>query len=379
MIRRLRDVSGGGTSIQAEDGAVGRGMADVLAALDNVIDDDAALGRICAGLGKNVPAAGPGRGAGTAADEVCARIGMPGSAITTAHASGPAASRRRLALCSAAGVAAALTAGAVALAAIGVPGAGRGGTEGPAVNTAYVVKRVKSALSAADPGAIAQMTVTTRNAATSGGQTAATTAEEWSYGDRWRAVMYSAAGHLLYDEGFSTASVNTVVSYPTRTWARQPGRGRSAVRVSGPRDCGQVVPRLPLLFQPGLLGSGSAASSLPSTVARDLRTAISCGTLAAAGRQRVDGIEAIELTSSPDSPISETIWVSPGTYLPVRVVTRPAPGVPGPWQAAEITWLAPTAQNLAKLTVPIPAGFRQVPFAEAVRSTSQHVPVWTKA
>jgi hypothetical protein len=380
MIRRLRDAFDDGISKQAADAAVGRGMADVLAALDNVIDDDEALGRICAGLGKNVACAAPGRGAGTAADEVCARTGMPESAITTARASGPAASRRRLALRSVAGVAAALAAGAVVLAAIGVPGAGRGGTGGPAVNTAYVVKRVDSALSAADPGEIAQMTVATRGAAISGGQTMTTTAEEWSYGDRWRAVTYSAARHPVDDEGFSTASVYTVVSYRTRTWARQPGPGRRAVRVSGPRGCGQVVADLPLLFQPGLPlpGVGSSASSLPATVARDLRAAISCGTLAVAGRQRVDGIEAIELTSSPDSPIPETIWVSPGTYLPVRVVIRPNPGTPGPWQSAEITWLRPTEQNLAKLTAGIPAGFRQVPFAEAIRSISRATRVWTK-
>jgi hypothetical protein len=374
MIRRLHDAFGCGTSREAAD-AVDRGMADVLAALDNVIDDDAALGRIFAGLGTNVPGAAPGRGAATAADEVCARTGMPGSASTTARARGPAASRRRLALRSVAAAAAALAAGAVALAAIGVPGARRGGTEGPAVNTAYVVKRVDSALSAADPGAIAQMTVTTRSAAISGGQTAATTTEEWSYGDRWRAVTYSGAGHLLSDEGFSTASVYTAVSYRTRTWARQPGPGRHAVRLSGPRGCGSVVAPLPLLFQPGLPGGGLSASSPPATVARDLRTAISCGTLAVAGRQRVDGIEAIELTSSPDSMISETIWVSPGTYLPVRVVTRPTPGTPGPWQTADITWLPPTAQNLARLTVPIPAGFRRVPLAEAVRSISHQIPI----
>jgi hypothetical protein len=49
MIRWLRDAFGRGTKREAADAAVGRGMADVLAALDNVIDDDAALGRICAG------------------------------------------------------------------------------------------------------------------------------------------------------------------------------------------------------------------------------------------------------------------------------------------------------------------------------------------
>ena len=85
------------------------------------------------------------------------------------------------------------------------------------------------------PGEIAQMTVTTRGAAISGGKTATTTAEEWSYGDQWRAVTYSPAGHPVYDEGFGTSSVYTLVSYPARTWARQHGLGRPArAAVSGP-------------------------------------------------------------------------------------------------------------------------------------------------
>ena len=54
MIRWLRDAFGGGTKREAADAAVGRGMADVLAALDNVIDDDAALGRICADPGETM-------------------------------------------------------------------------------------------------------------------------------------------------------------------------------------------------------------------------------------------------------------------------------------------------------------------------------------
>jgi hypothetical protein len=363
MIRRLRDAFGGGTGREAADAAVGRGLADVLAALDNVIDDDAVLGRICAGLGTSVPGAAPGRGAGTAAGGVCARTGMCGPAITTARASGPAASRRRLALRSATAVAAALTAGAVALAAAGVPGARHNGTG----LTAYVVKRVDSALSAAEPGEIAQMTVTTRSVMLGG--TTTTTAEEWSFGDQWRSVANSPTGHPVYDEGASTASVYTLVSYLTQTWARQPGLRRPAAPVSGCESAAAV----PLVFQPGLLGTGFSARSLPVTVARALRAAVSCGTLAVAGRQRIDGIEAIELTSRSGSLISETIWVNPGTYLPVRVVVRPAPGAPA-LLTADISWLPPTAQNLAKLTVPIPAGFRQVPLAQAVTSILQQIP-----
>jgi hypothetical protein len=267
--------------------------------------------------------------------------------------------RRRLALRSAA-AAAALIAGAVVLTAVGVPGAGHGGIN----EAAYVVNRVDGALSAAEPGQIAQMAVTT-SVAVPGGTTATATAEEWSYGGQWRSAVYSPAGHLVYDEGSSTASVYTLVNYQARTWARQPGLGRPAAVMPGPRSCGPVVGTLPLLFQPGLPGAGLSASS-PATVARALRTAISCGSLTVTGRQRVDGMEAIKLASRPGSLIAETIWVSPGTYLPVRVVLRSAPGQPVFQQTADITWLSPTAQNLAKLTVPIPVGFRQVPLVQAV-------------
>ena len=366
MISRLRDAFGGATSVRTADAAVSRGMADVLAALDNVIDDDAALGRVCARLDQSMPSAAPGRGAET---------------VATARARGPAASPR-LALGSAAGAAAVVAAGAVALVVVVVPGFGHGGTDRSAVDTAYVVQRVDNALSAAGPGTIAQMSVTTHGGAASGGPAVAATAEEWSYGGRWRSVAYSSAGDPVYDEGFSSSSGYTVVSYQTRTWARQQGSGGPAALAPGSRGCVPVIATRPLLLQPGLPGglpaAGLPAGWQPSTVARDLRAAISCGTLVVAGRQRVDGIEAIELTSRPDSPISETLWVSPGTYLPVRAVIRPFPGQPGPWQTADITWLGPSAQNLARLSVPIPAGYRQVPLAQVV-TPEMHVRVWARA
>jgi hypothetical protein len=287
--------------------------------------------------------------------------------------------RRRLARRSLTGAAVALTAGGVALAVAVVPSQPRNGIE----LTADVVKHVNSALTAADPGDIAQMTVTTSSAAAYGGKTAAT-AEEWSYGDQWRSVTYSSPGHPLYDEGAtasSRSSVYTLVNYSTRTWTRQSGLGRPAAPLplsvsgnSGPHGCGPAVAALPLLFRFGLPGIGLPASTLPSTVARSLRTAVSCGTLTVAGRQRVDGVEAIELTSRPDSFISETIWVSPSTYLPVRVVVRSGPGTPVIQQTADITWLPPTAQNLAKLTVPIPAGFRKVSFPAVAAPTFKQIP-----
>jgi hypothetical protein len=100
-----------------------------------------------------------------------------------------------------------------------------------------------------------------------------------------------------------------------------------------------------------------------------LRAAVSCGALSVAGRQRIDGVEAIELTSRQSSLLSETIWVSQGTYLPLRIVVRSDAGEQGLRLTADISWLQPTPQNLDKLDVPIPAGFRRVTLPEALGLT----------
>jgi hypothetical protein len=263
--------------------------------------------------------------------------------------------RPRLALRSVAAVATALAAVAVALAVAGVPGKSQNGSRGPTINTAYVVKRVDSALSAAESGDIAQVTITSVSANVPGGQATTVTVEEWSHGSQWRLVKYSSAGQPIRDEGVSSSSVYTVVNYRTRSWTRQPESGQPAEPQSGGDACHGVPVGLWLLFQVML-----PAGPPPTSAASAVRAAISCGTLTAAGRQRVDGTEAIELTNRPDSPVPETIWVSPATYLPLRVVLGAGPGQPFVRQTADMTWLQPTTQNLAKLKVPIPAGFRHV-------------------
>jgi hypothetical protein len=257
----------------------------------------------------------------------------------------------------------------LAAAVVVVTGGGLGvdhsSTVRPADNTAYVVQHVDSALDAAQPGAIAQMAVTTAT------PHATTTAQEWSYGDEWRAVTYSSSGRVRFDDGYSAASIYTLVNYQAGTWARQTGLGRPAALAPGERDCGSMVGAFPLLLQPGLPVGGPHPGWQPSTVARELRTAISCGTLTVAGRESAG---TIELASRPHSVISETIWVNPSSYLPVRVAVRTVLGDLVQRQTANITWLAPTAQNLARLTVPVPAGFREVPVAAAAAALMSHIP-----
>jgi len=287
--------------------------------------------------------------------------------------------RRRLVVRSMAGATAALAAGAVAVTAVLVPGETGSRSGSSVVDTAYVVHGVDRALSAAGPGDIAQVKLTTLSAGAPGGATTATTTEEWSYGARWRSVTYSATGRPVYDEGSSSAGY-TLVSYLSRAWARQP----QPLSASGQPGCPKLRPSLtpsspgcrfiglgPLLFGFGLPAVGMVvyslfASSPPAPVGKDLRAAVSYGNLVMAGRQHIDGVDAIKLTSRPGSPTAETIWVSPGTYLPLRVVFRSGPGQPVLQQTAIVTWLRPTAQNLAMLTVPIPAGFRRVRLADVI-------------
>jgi hypothetical protein len=266
---------------------------------------------------------------------------------------------RRVALRWLAATGAALAAGALILVATALPGADDRGTGGPVVDTAYVVQRTETALSAAGPRAVAQLRVT------ASGPVGPVTSEEWSYGDQWRSVLYSPAGQPVFDRGFSPKSGYTVVSYPARTWSRDSGLGGPGT-LTPPGGCGRVIADLPTLFEPELSGASSPAA----TIASVLRAAISCGTLAVAGHQRVDGVEAIELASRPGRPGSETVWVSPATYLPVRVTVRVGSGTAAFQRTADITWLAPTAQNQSRLTVPIPAGFRHVPSGPTVSPVS---------
>jgi hypothetical protein len=115
-----------------------------------------------------------------------------------------------------------------------------------------------------------------------------------------------------------------------------------------------------------------------------VRQTLSCGEFKIAGHARVNGTVTIKITGSTTRPnwwagvphaegrgglqIHATLYVDPSTYIPVRVIWRnvthwrdgkPLVGI----VRADIRVLPPTPANVAKASVPIPAGFRHVPDA----------------
>ncbi len=83
---------------------------------------------------------------------------------------------------------------------------------------------------------------------------------------------------------------------------------------------------------------------------------------AVVGTTELDGHEALELAWT-DADSSSYLWVDASTYLPLREQdtfwSGPAGQVVTTTSSTSYELLAPTAANLALLTPPIPAGFRQ--------------------
>ncbi len=292
---------------------------------------------------------------------------------------------RRLALRSGGGVTAALAAGAVAVLAVGGPGAHHDGAHSPDITTDSVVAHVDHALLSV-AGDVAQLSVSV-SGATIGGKAAALTAAEWFYNRRWRVMIKTASGRTVSDESVVSTSSGTdltVVSYATRTWGSADPL-RLPYRITQPPRPGNCTGSTANPFAdvtPGDLALvDSLAGFTSETMAQDLRTAISCANLTVAGSQRIDGVEAIKLTSTPKSPVSETIWINPVSYLPVRLVINgtadpAARTAAGKWRGlltASFSWLRPTLRSQAELTAPVPAGYRRVPISAAMQAVTNQL------
>jgi hypothetical protein len=267
-----------------------------------------------------------------------------------------ARARRRRRLVARSGLAAA---SAVAVA-LGMVALATGGSTGePRVLTdAYVVKEVQAALAATDANDGKVMHATT------GGS--AMPAESWAYRDAAVDRLYGPRGQATVAIGYlisGDSAAYTFVNYATRTWA-------------GYHQGTAGAPFLPASLA-GLALTPQCGASSPASPGGTLswpdylRSELACGVLHYAGNATVNGVRAIVLDRAPAVSahgMKERLWVNAQTYLPVRAVVQEVPGrypMPEPGvlyrTTTDFQWLPPTQANLAKVALPIPAGFHQVP------------------
>ena len=265
--------------------------------------------------------------------------------------------RRRNALAIAATGTAAALAGATAGFALT---AGSPGT-GPIQTTAYVVSRVSGALAATDT--IGYSTSRLSGPGTTNWPTVMTGRTDiWQFGGRSRDLIDTAAGQPATDivrraEGRSL--VLTFIDYQSRTWTSTTiPPDQRLTPIEGNSLCsGRASGRVQTLYGE----DGKSAADWRHII----ETGLKCGAFTVAGRQRVDGVDAIKLTGHKTIPDS-TIWVDPRSYLPVRLVSHgQTEGNVAPTAltlTVDFRWLPPTRANLAKLTAPIPPGFQKVTY-----------------
>jgi hypothetical protein len=212
--------------------------------------------------------------------------------------------------------------------------------------TAYVVSHVARALDAMPGNTVVVMQRTT--------VPASETIDSWANSNAAgpsRQETFTQAGQPISDNGMSfsgpvTRLTRTIVNvdYQTRTWWR-------AVDYYGNGESG-----LPTVWTCSNAKNEDIIWN-PQEMAAQLRTELSCGELKIVGSGTADGVPAIKLSRDFGSG-AVTYWVNATTYLLFRY-TASQNGYPT--QQVNLQWLRPTAANLAKLKVPIPAGFTQVP------------------
>lgn len=260
------------------------------------------------------------------------------------------------------------TASVAAAALIAVTGPGRTAPAPTAIQartTAYVTGRVEKALAA----------------------TRLVTQTKYSFSPAFPAItQWNYRGDFSMDQsGFIPAAVGL-------PWAKgQVSFGVGTATINGKRAYVQVdyrrhewyaTPRVG--FAPTRCSDGQVMVEYGGPVDWEtyIRQALSCGAFKVAGRSLVNGKETVRLAGSLTDPdywaglpraegrgplhVNATLYVDPSTYLPVRVIwsnwSEAAVGKPLHGVVREdIRMLPPTARNMARASVTVPAGFRRVP------------------
>ena len=254
----------------------------------------------------------------------------------------------------AAGAAAVLIAGTLTVA--GVTGAFGRPAGGPqARTTAYVISRVERALSAPGMTSVIAYTRTMYPAGITlqpvpggvngSGGPGGSAPKEGDYELLWanlhttKRSVFTATGRHLFDEQITIRNgslATTAVNYTSHTWwtAQSP---RPAVTGPASASC--------------LPGGGIRLSGGRNAWPDFIRAQVACGAYTMVGKQAVGGADALKITGSSGHL---TLWVNPVTYLPMRLKA------PGGLQT-DFQWLPPTPAHRAMLSMPVPAGFHQVP------------------
>jgi hypothetical protein len=102
----------------------------------------------------------------------------------------------------------------------------------------------------------------------------------------------------------------------------------------------------------GQWGFGSETASL-----QELRESITDGKLGPVRKTKLNGRTVLEVTSYSKKVGTQTWWVDPVTYRPVRTLNTDA----GFSYQVDYAFLPPTPANIAQLKVTIPAGFIRTP------------------
>lgn len=224
-------------------------------------------------------------------------------------------------------------------------------TGGQRIQTTAYVTRVERALAspgqdglvgyartAYPPGTVARPTGGLSAGAGAGSRWSVGYTVTWAYQGNWRTSAFTAAGQPVFSERIAHAagrSETVTVIYADATWWRATAGPPAGVATGCPRG-----------GTPGL----TIISGWAAFIGNELR----CGGYRMDGRQRVDGIDAVKLTGGK---ALVTLWVNPATYLPVRVLSA----LGGGRAQTDFRWLSPAQASPSRLSLRVPASFRQVP------------------
>jgi hypothetical protein len=262
---------------------------------------------------------------------------------------------RRQVLAATGGVA---LAGLIAAAAL-TAGPRGAGSPAAAGTTAYVVRRVANALTAASgqlveyartdlpPGTLPPIGPDIYQGTRPGPRYSSPVFVQRSYRGQTALSFYARTDAEIFDARVSVAGgrmTTTWVTFPTRSWWHE----------VQPAD----------VITPGVWCSRFGPDPQPASVGWPpaVRQLISCRyTITRRAPGLVDGQEAIELrqpATAADDHLAWALWVNRATYLPIRLVVvfkgqRP--------DTTTFRWLPPTPPNLAPFKLSIPPNFRRSP------------------